>query len=526
MSDDTEVKLSNSAKHTMNPALAVANDYAVEKGLGDVSNIDDARLEQMGYKAELNRGFSMWSALAVGFSISNSWFGVSGSLAVGIANGGPAIYIWGDLLMALISFCVACSLGELASAYPVAQGQSYWVAQLAPKRLARFASYVTGNLAWAGATVTGASVALVIGQGVVGLIILNNPDIVYQPWQGFVAYQISNFLVFFLNCHAKLLPGLSTASLYTSLISMVVITITVLAASPAKQGADFVFASFVNDSGWDSPFICFMTGILGVNWGFSCLDAVAHVSEELPRPEVNVPKAMLGTVFIGLATSFIYDIAIFFCVQNLNDVIATPTYVPILELFRQTVRGNIGGAIFMEILVIATATGCLAAIHLWESRLLWSFARDEGFMLSKWLSRVAPDPIGVPLWAHVFSCVAIALLGLLYLASSTAFNSLVTGCIIFQYLSYSIPVCFLMLKGRNIKPGPFWLGKWGWLCNIVLLVWSLLTLVFYSFPFIMPATAGNMNYVTVIIAIFMVYVFAYWFIRGRKYFRVASEALE
>jgi choline transport protein len=125
---------------------------------------------------------------------------------------------------------------------------------------------------------------------------------------------------------------------------------------------------------------------------------------------------------------------------------------------------------------------------------MWSFSRDNGFPFSSQLSKVADAPFAVPLYSHLFSCFWIAMLGLLYLGSSTAFNSLVTGCILMQYISYLIPVTLLMLNKRYIpRPGPFYLGKWGWLANGVLVTWSIFTLVFYSFPYIMPVTRSNMS---------------------------------
>jgi len=260
---------------------------------------------------------------------------------------------------------------------------------------------------------------------------------------------------------------------------MIVIAIAMLAVSPTKQSGEFVFANFINESGWDSPFIAFMTGILGMNWGYSCLDACTHLAEEIPHPERNIPKAILYTVLIGFLTSFIFMIAVFFSIQDVDSVILTPTYVPSLELFRQALNGNIGGACFMEFLIVAVAAGCLMSIHTWEARLLWSFSRDKGFIFHKYLSRVASQPIGIPLWAHVFSTIWIGILGCLYLASSTAFNSLVTGCILLQYISYVIPVIFLMLKKRNIVHGPFWLGKFGWVCNSVLLIWATMAMIFW-----------------------------------------------
>ena len=71
---------------------------------------------------------------------------------------------------------------------------------------------------------------------------------------------------------------------------------------------------------------------------------------------------------------------------------------------------------------------------------------------------------------------------------------MITACIVLLYLSYSIPVICLLIKGRsNITPGPFWLGPIGYFANIVLLLWTLFTLVMYSFPYAKPVTAGNMN---------------------------------
>jgi choline transport protein len=71
---------------------------------------------------------------------------------------------------------------------------------------------------------------------------------------------------------------------------------------------------------------------------------------------------------------------------------------------------------------------------------------------------------------------------------------MITACIVLLYLSYSIPVLCLLIRGRStIKHGPFWLGSVGFFANIVLLLWTLFTLIMYSFPYAKPVAAGNMN---------------------------------
>ena len=68
--------------------------------------------------------------------------------------------------------------------------------------------------------------------------------------------------------------------------------------------------------------------------------------------------------------------------------------------------------------------------------------------------------LDVPLRAHALSCVIVAAVGCLYLGSSTAFNSMVTATITLLYMSYSIPVVCLLIKGRNNIPhGPFCMSK-------------------------------------------------------------------
>lgn len=144
------------------------------------------------------------------------------------------------------------------------------------------------------------------------------------------------------------------------------------------------------------------------------------MAEEVARPEKMIPIAIMGTVAIGFVTSWFWSLAMFFSIQDLQDLFDTPTGVPILALFYQALAHK-GGAIVLESLIMATGIGCLIASHTWQSRLCWSFARDNGLPFSRFLSKVHPT-LDVPVQAHFVSCVIVAILGCLYLGSYTAFN--------------------------------------------------------------------------------------------------------
>lgn len=237
-----------------------------------------------------------------------------------------------------------------------------------------------------------------------------------------MAYQFANIFCFFFNCYGKTLPTVATITLWTSLVSFAVILITVPAVAPTHQHAEFVFATFINNTGWQQGGIAFIVGLVNTNWSFACLDCATHLAEEVHQPERMVPIAIMGTVGIGFLTSWFFSIAMFFSiVGDFADVAASSTGVPILELFYKALN-HTAGAVVLEALIIATGLGCLVASHTWQSRLCWSFARDRGLPAHRWLSKV-DKRIDVPLNAHFVSCVIVAIMGCLYLASLTAFNS-------------------------------------------------------------------------------------------------------
>jgi choline transport protein len=341
-----------------------------------------------------------------------------------------------------------------------------------------------------------------------------------KSWHIFVAYQVVNTFSFFFNCYGKILPSIATFTLWCSLVSFFVIIIVVPAKAPSHETAKFVFANFVNNTGWKSNGIAFIVGLINTNWAFSCLDCATHIAEEVERPEKLIPIAIMGTIAIGFVTSWFYSVAMFFSMNNLDTLLTAS--VPILELFHQAL-GSKGGALVLEIMILATGIGCQIASHTWQSRLCWSFARDRGLPASGFLSKIHPT-LDVPLNAHIASCIIVAILGVLYVGSTTAFNSMVTACIVLLYVSYSIPVLALLYKGRdNIRHGPFWMGPIGLFANIVLLCWTLFTIVMFSLPSVMPAKAGNMNYVCVVYFVVIVILLTYWFVRGKATYRKKDD---
>ncbi|ODQ81343.1 hypothetical protein BABINDRAFT_160702 [Babjeviella inositovora NRRL Y-12698] len=494
----------------------------------EMTNQNDLKLQELGYQSELRRSFSIWSILGVGFGLTNSWFGISASLIAGINSGGPLMIVYGIIIIACISSCVGITLSELSSAIPSAGGQYVWTRVLIPKdKNASFWSYLCGSLAWAGAIFTSASTILSISTLAVGFYALCHPDFTPKAWHTFVAFELLNIFIFFFNCYGKILPHIATGALYISLFSFAVITITVLACSKGSYNTPaFVFRDFENATGWESAGLAFIIGLVNPNWSFSCLDCATHMAEEVEEPERIIPISIMGTVAIGFVTSFCYSIAMFFCVKNLGAINASNTGIPILDIYHQAL-GNKAGAIVLGCLVFLTGLGCNISCHTWQARLCWSFSRDKGLPFSDKLLIIDPRT-GVPLYAHFFSCALVALVGCLYLGSSTAFNSMATGCITFLLMSYAIPTfALLFVKGRkNLKHGPFWLGPLGMFANVVTILWTCFAAIVFSFPVTKPITRNNMNYASPVIAGYVLVAVIYWHVKGKKEYRPVDDEAE
>src|SRR3954452_24454797 len=80
---------------------------------------EDARLESLGYKPQLNRVLGLFANFAVAFTYLSPMVGIYSLFVLGVGTGGPA-YVWLTWIPVAGMLLVALVFGELASHYPVA----------------------------------------------------------------------------------------------------------------------------------------------------------------------------------------------------------------------------------------------------------------------------------------------------------------------------------------------------------------------------------------------------------------------
>ncbi|KAJ5157654.1 uncharacterized protein N7482_008754 [Penicillium canariense] len=492
-----------------------------------VQNEDELRLAQMGHKQELARHFSVWSLIGLAANCTISWTGLGLGLITAINAGGPGALIYGFILVFILQSFVGASLAEFVSAYPTEGGMYHWIAAIAPRRYNSALSFATGWSTVFGWIFTTASTNLIYATTAMALIALYHDGLVIKPWMVFVAYQILNIvtsaIVMFGN---RFIPLINKFSLVYLQLAWLITMVTVAAAAPVHNDTTFVFKTWINNTGWDNNVICFITGLVNPLYALGGLDGISHITEEMPNPGRNAPLGLAITMIIAFVTGVAYLVSLMFSVQNYSSLASTHTGLPLAEIFYQATSSR-GGAFGLVFMVWIALGPCVIGSQLSTGRVFWAFARDEGLPLSKIWARVHPK-LGSPFNAQLCVGVIIALLGCIYLGSSTAFNSMMGSAVTINNLAYLVPILTnVLLRRRTMHRGPFAMNQFmGMTVNIVSALWLIFAIVFFSFPYAMPVTVSNMNYTCVVIGGFLLIELGWWLIAGKKYSEKVQRARE
>jgi len=247
-------------------------------------------------------------------------------------------------------------------------------------------------------------------------------------------------------------------------------------------------------------------------------DGAIHMSEEMHNPASALPKVIVGTIVINGVLGFAIVVAVLFYMGDPASALDTATGYPIIQIFYNITRSNSAASAMASALIVMAV---LATIPLVASaaRTLFAFARDGGMPYSAFLSRVESKR-QIPTVAILFTTFFLMLLSLLNIASTTAFNAILSLAIVSLYISYLMPVVLILYR-RLVTPqrltyGPWSLGKFGVIVNVAAVIFTVYTIVFLLFPPFQPVTPANMNYACLVLGAVLLYAAFYWVWKGRK----------
>ncbi|GAB1212329.1 hypothetical protein ATERTT37_001467 [Aspergillus terreus] len=446
---------------------------------------EDVTLEQLGYQQEFKRSFSLLDMIGFSFSIVTC-----GVFIVGVNAGGPPVMIYGWIGVCTVTMAIALSMAEMCSRWPVAGGQYSWVALLAPPRVSRQMSYITGWFMLTGILAMGAVNNFITSNFILGQANLVFPSYTIERWHtvlvswlvGLVALAVNIFMPHLLN-------RLTRFILFWNITSFVIIIITLLSTNDNKQPADFVFKDFQNFTGWGSAMACII-GILQSFFGMCCYDAPSHMTEEMTHASRDAPRAIILSVVLGAVTGFVFLVTLCFCIGNIDETAASSTGVPVIQIFYDSTHSKVA-ACFLASMITVIAVVASVSLLAEGSRSLYAFARDHGLPFSGTLATVH-ERRKIPVYAILVSITVQIALSAIYFGTVTGFETVI-----------------------SIATTGFF--------GLVFLLFASIT---FNFPSDYPVTEESMNYTSAAIGVIGLLSVVTWFTTGRKRFTGPSDVRE
>ena len=424
---------------------------------------DAEDLARLGYATQFLRAMGGFSNFAISFSIISILTGAVTLFDYGLSMGGPREMTLGWPIATIGTLLVALSMGELCSALPTSGGMYHWSAELGGPLWAWFTAWL--NIVGLIAAMAG------IDYGCAQFLL---------PMLGFDSRAGSLFLVYGIILLSQTLVNQYSARLVARLndlsavvhIAGVVVLIGALLAFAPKQPIQFLLST-THLSPIHAPYAwLFVLGLLQAQWTYTGFDASAHVAEETIDPRRRAPWGMVTSVAVSGVFGYLLILSLTWAIPDIGRVLTARDSggnpIPaVLAIVRTSLGDRAVGAV-LGLTILAMWFCGLAALTS-VSRIIFALARDNGMPLSNLWSKVS-ETHKTPVHA-IWLSSALALGAMIY---SRAYSVVTSISVIGFYLSYIIPVYLGWIKKASwvSKRGPWNLGKWSNLINLLAIVWG------------------------------------------------------
>jgi urea carboxylase system permease len=424
---------------------------------------DDAHLESLGIKPELQRTLGFLSNFAVAFSYISVSTGTFTLFGLGLAVGGAPMF-WSWPLVIGGQLLVALNFAELASHFPVAGSIYQWSKRLSNRTLGWFTGWF---YFWAGVLTTTA-VAITVPL-VLSTILGVDGSQTYGPftWNVWVALATLVITTLINGFGVRLMSMINNIGVAAEILGMVVfagILLIFFNHQPLSVLTDTAGLESQANGNYLPVFAVAAFMSLFVVYGF---DTAGTYGEETLDASRQAPRGILSAILLSGLIGAIFILAILLSAKDLAGEITNAAPFPIADVIHENM-GDFWGNIYLGVVLLAVFV-CTMAIQGATTRLMFSMGRDRRM------------PFGGT-WAHVSgfktptnAAIAVGVLAAIpFLVSNSAGVIAIgaTGTIYLSYFLCNIGVLVARLRGWPTKKAAFNLGGWGLILNILALIYG------------------------------------------------------
>ena len=455
---------------------------------------DDARdLARLGYAQELLRSVGGFSNFAISFSIISILTGAVTLFDYGLSMGGPLEMSLGWPLVTAGTLLVALSMAELCSALPTSGGMYHWSAELGGPAWAWFTAWL--NIV--GLITAIAGIDYGCAQFLVPVLGLSSRGSTLLIVYGILL--LSHGLI--NHYGIRVVAYLNDLSVSVHIVGVAVLIGALWFLAP-KQPLSFLLKATSSRPIQAPYFWLFLLGLLQAQWTYTGFDASAHVAEETVDPRRRAPWGMVMSVVVSGFFGYLLILSLAWVIPDIARVLnargASGDPLPaVLAIVEMTLGARAGKAVLILTVLAMWFCGLSAVTSI--SRTIYAFARDKGVPLARVWSTISPRH-QTPA-AAIWLSVVLAFGAMIY---SGTYSVVTSVSVIGFYLSYIIPV-FLGWRVKEqwlTKRGPWHLGKWSNLINVLAVIWTVLICIIMVMP---PNTRGGLGMAGVLAILFVMH---------------------
>ncbi|KAL4793872.1 amino acid/polyamine transporter I [Aspergillus venezuelensis] len=484
----------------------------------------------------LTRTLTPLSTLGLAFTITNTWMSYTATFGPSLAYGGGVTVLFGLISAAIAQWIVLLGVCEILQVVERSGGCYAFTYALLPSKskYRNPVSFTVGMVNLLGFWIGGVAAGIFTTQSIFGLVGFWHEE--FDPgkkrWQLLIGWPYAVLPI--LTIPSSKIRYLTTATLCLTLLFFITILITCStllhhgqnnssSSSSSNNQTWFhmnsrsaILTTHINTSGWPDSVAWLLSISLGT-YSFAPAGMVVHIVEDVKETHGakgagwTVARAINWTMALGLATAVPFIIVLLLGIKDINAV--QEAYMPSLEAFHQGSGSRVIATWLQSCLVVLYFT-IVSTQWVSVSRIAWSLARDNALPYSAYFNHISPVH-NKPLRTTLLSAAFFIVFGITYIASSTAFNSVVNMATLLVNIAYAVPQGVLLFGGRggldelfddgepesessadgarSEMKRKFNLGKAGYIVNAFSVVWTLFVGVLFCFPTRIPTEAGSMN---------------------------------
>jgi len=388
----------------------------------------------------LGVGFGV--AVTIGNTIGAGIFRTPGEVAAHLPS--PPLFMAAWAVGGLYALLGAIQIAELGTMLPRSGGQ-YVFSRYA---LGEYPGFIVGWSDWLSTCGTTAAVSLVVGEfaGVLfppvrdrQLAVATATAIVFAvaQWRGIREGSA-------VQTATSVLKALAFAALVVAAFAHSGVSGAREAASAAPTGIALVSA--------------FVLSLQAVIYTYDGWTGVIYFSEEVARPDTDIPRSLIGSVLVIVATYLLVNLAFMYVLPLAT--IAGETFAA--SAVARTIFGELGDPI-LSVITIVSLLSAVNSNHLMASRVLFALGRDG--LLSARAATVNDG--GTPTFALMVSTVV----AILFIVFGQTFGTVITVLSFFFVANYTLSfISVFVLRWREPeRPRPYRAWGYPWTTALALL---------------------------------------------------------